>query len=114
MKTEYRTKGTIENQNLPPARRHDRLRKDPDANIILPPKIIVSKSKLPNKTCRLKAGARIYNVPLFSRAALCRNSQKMQIPFLRVLYAACSSFIQQTHETIFRIHKASCNLQLNP
>ena len=33
--------------------------------------------------------------------------------FLRVLYAAHFSFMQQTPETIFRIRKASCSLMMS-
>ena len=39
--------------------------------------------------------------------------KKFRFHFLRVLYAARSSFMPQTPETIFRIHKASCSLVMS-
>ena len=61
----------------------------------------------------LRVFAVVCKAPLFSRAALCRSSQKCKFHFLRVLYAAHSSFMQQTPETIFRIRMASCSLVMS-
>ena len=51
--------------------------------------------------------------PFFQGRHYVEAVKKCRFYFLRVLYAACSSFMQQTHETIFRIHKASCNLKMS-
>ena len=49
--------------------------------------------------------------PIFQGRHYVEAVKKCRFYFLRVLYAACSPFMQQTHETIFRIHKASCSLE---
>ena len=51
--------------------------------------------------------------PFFQGRHYVEAVKKCRFYFLRVLYAACSSFMPQTHETIFRIHKASCSLVMS-
>ena len=53
------------------------------------------------------------NVFLFLKATLREVVKKCRFHFLRALYAARFSLMQQTPETIFRIHKASCNLVMS-
>ena len=48
--------------------------------------------------------------PFFQGRHYVEAVKKCKFHFLRVLYTARSSFMQQTPETIFRIHKASCSL----
>lgn len=51
--------------------------------------------------------------PFFQGRHYVEAVKKCRFHFLRVLYAAHFSFMRQTHETIFRIHKASCNLVMS-
>ena len=48
--------------------------------------------------------------PFFQERHYVEAVKKCRFHFLRVIYAACFSFMRQMYETIFRIHKASCNL----
>ena len=51
--------------------------------------------------------------PFFQGRHYVEAVKKCRFHFLRVLYTARSSFMQQTPETIFRIHKASCSLVMS-
>ena len=51
--------------------------------------------------------------PFFQGRHYVEAVKKCKFHFLRVLYAAHSSFMQQTPETIFRIRKASCSLMMS-
>ena len=51
--------------------------------------------------------------PFFQGRHYVEAVKKCKFHFLRVLYTARSSFMQQTPETIFRIHKASCSLVMS-
>ena len=60
-----------------------------------------------------KPGCSVVMHPFFQGRHYVEAVKKCRFHFLRVLYAACSSFMQQTYETIFRIHKASCSLVMS-
>lgn len=51
--------------------------------------------------------------PFFQGQHYVEAVKKCKFHFLRVLYAAHSSFMQQTPETIFHIRKASCSLMMS-
>ena len=51
--------------------------------------------------------------PFFQGRHYVEAVKKCRFHFLRTLYAARFSFMRQTPETIFRIHKASCSLVMS-
>ena len=51
--------------------------------------------------------------PFFQGRHYVEAVKKCKFHFLRVLYAAHTSFMQQTPETIFRIRKALCSLVMS-